>query len=78
MCSSGLLAKLESFEISGGIFSLFGVVHLKNRQLRVVLNGRRSKYHKIGASVEKKSVPVSFLWNILFNSLLAWNFRPML
>ena len=51
-------------------FSLSFENYLTDRELRVVLKGRLSKYYKIGASVTQGSAHGPILWNIFFNDLL--------
>ena len=66
---SGLLAKLESYGITGSFLDVCRD-YLGDRQLRVVINGYESSYQKIGASVPQGSVLGPILWNIFFNDLL--------
>ena len=59
---AGLLHKIESYGISGQIFSLISSF-LSNRRLRVVLDGKSSQEYPVNAGVPQGSIlgPTLFL-----------------
>ena len=66
---NGIVAKLESFGISGNILQLLKD-YLQNRSLSVVVNGLTSQEFGVRASVPQGSVLGPLLWNIYLNDLL--------
>ena len=65
----GIIEKLNSFGIAGDLIMLFED-YLRDRTLRVVVNGSESKEYPIEASVPQGSVVGPLLWNIYFNDIL--------
>jgi hypothetical protein len=62
ICHVGLKRKLKSFGINGQLYSMLSN-YLDDRKIRVVLDGSKSKWHKITAGVPQGSIlgPLMFL-----------------
>ena len=65
----GLLAKLAALGVSGDLLDLFSS-YLTGRTIHVVVNGKSSSNHGVGASVPQGSVLGPIMWNVFFNDLL--------
>ena len=65
----GLLVKLAALGVSGKLLDLFSS-YLTGRTIQVVVDGKSSSHHGVGASVPQGSVLGPILWNIFFNDLL--------
>ena len=66
---AGLLAKLQSMGIQGGLLELLRD-YLQHRTLSVAINGHLSGKYPIDASVPQGSVLGPILWNVYINDLL--------
>ena len=65
----GIVEKLKSMGIDGNLLELVQS-YLKDRTLRVVVNGHTSKEYPVEASVPQGSVIGPLLWNVYFNDIL--------
>ena len=65
----GLLVKLAALGVSGNLLDLLSS-YLTGRTIQVVVNGKSSSNHDVGASVPQGSVLGPILWNVFFNDLL--------
>ena len=65
----GLLVKLAALGVSGDLLDLLSS-YLTGRTIHVVVNGKSSSNHDVGASVPQGSVLGPILWNVFFNDLL--------
>ncbi|XP_045133977.1 uncharacterized protein LOC123517690 [Portunus trituberculatus] len=66
---AGLLAKLRAAGVDGPILLLFGD-YLRERNLKVVIDGQESEQHAVKAGVPQGSCLGPLLWNIYINDLL--------
>ena len=66
---SGLLAKLRAASLDGPLLQLFGD-YLRERQLKVVVDGQESEKQPIRAGVPQGSCLGPLLWNLYINDLL--------
>ena len=65
---AGLLHKLKSYGISGQIFGLISSF-LRNRQLRVVLDGKSSQEYPVNAGVPQGSILGATIFLLCINDL---------
>ena len=66
---AGLLAKLRAAGVDGPLLLLFED-YLKERNLKVVIDGQESEQHAVRAGVPQGSCLGPLLWNIYINDLL--------
>ncbi|XP_045109715.1 uncharacterized protein LOC123503780 [Portunus trituberculatus] len=66
---AGLLAKLRAAGVDGPLLLLFGD-YLRERNLKVVIDGQESEQHAVKAGVLQGSCLGPLLWNIYINDLL--------
>ncbi|XP_063881678.1 uncharacterized protein LOC135111930 [Scylla paramamosain] len=66
---AGLLAKLRAAGVDGPLLLLFGD-YLREKNLKVVIDGQESEQHAVRSGVPQGSCLGSLLWNICINDLL--------
>lgn len=66
---AGLLAKLRAAGVDGPLLLLFGD-YLRERNLKVVIDGQESEQHAVRSGVPQGSCLGPLLWNIYINDLL--------
>ena len=69
MWHSGLLVKLRAAGVDGPLLQLFGD-YLREKQLKMVVNGQESEKQPLRAGVPQGSCLSLLLWNVYINDLL--------